>query len=292
MFGLEDTVLFGRVLLTQANMRSAVMQADQALNEVPAPPKAAWYDGVTATGAAAHTFTVAPSTTTRCKGRWARRRSRSRVAEVRRIAHRLGRDPTLVELYAFDAQWSEHCSYKSSRHILRRLPGRRADRHARAGRRCRRAASRRVERRALRRRGRARVAQPSLASRAVRRRGDRHRRDRARRAVHGREGDRRRRSAALRAARRTAALPLRRAERRRRHRRLRQRDRRAEHRRRRVLRRGVRRQLSGQRRRARARQRRRDRALACAPKARPDGTSCSSARRPIPAASAARRSRR
>jgi len=43
-------------------------------------------------------------------------------AEVRTIAERLGRDPTLVEAHAFDAQWSEHCSYKSSRHYLRRLP--------------------------------------------------------------------------------------------------------------------------------------------------------------------------
>ena len=42
--------------------------------------------------------------------------------EIRRIAHTLGRLPTDVELYAFDAQWSEHCSYKSSRHFLRRLP--------------------------------------------------------------------------------------------------------------------------------------------------------------------------
>lgn len=45
-----------------------------------------------------------------------------RLDEVRRIAERLGRDPTLVEAHAFDAQWSEHCSYKSSRHYLRRLP--------------------------------------------------------------------------------------------------------------------------------------------------------------------------
>ncbi|HEY5427431.1 MAG TPA: phosphoribosylformylglycinamidine synthase subunit PurL, partial [Candidatus Tumulicola sp.] len=39
-----------------------------------------------------------------------------------RIAERLGRDPTVVELHAFDAQWSEHCSYKSSRHHLKKLP--------------------------------------------------------------------------------------------------------------------------------------------------------------------------
>jgi phosphoribosylformylglycinamidine synthase len=45
-----------------------------------------------------------------------------KVDEIRRIAASLGRDPTLVEAHAFDAQWSEHCSYKSSRHYLRRLP--------------------------------------------------------------------------------------------------------------------------------------------------------------------------
>ncbi|HMF27869.1 MAG TPA: AIR synthase related protein, partial [Candidatus Cybelea sp.] len=42
--------------------------------------------------------------------------------ELQRIAERLGRQPTIVELHAFDAQWSEHCSYKSSRHHLARLP--------------------------------------------------------------------------------------------------------------------------------------------------------------------------
>src|SRR5579863_1275062 len=45
-----------------------------------------------------------------------------RVDELRRIAQQLGRDPTIVEVHAFDAQWSEHCSYKSSRHLLRKLP--------------------------------------------------------------------------------------------------------------------------------------------------------------------------
>ncbi|HEV3154077.1 MAG TPA: phosphoribosylformylglycinamidine synthase subunit PurL [Candidatus Baltobacteraceae bacterium] len=45
-----------------------------------------------------------------------------RVDELRRIAERLGRDPSMVEVHAFDAQWSEHCSYKSSRHLLRKLP--------------------------------------------------------------------------------------------------------------------------------------------------------------------------
>ncbi|MDQ2908855.1 MAG: phosphoribosylformylglycinamidine synthase subunit PurL, partial [Candidatus Eremiobacteraeota bacterium] len=44
------------------------------------------------------------------------------VEEARRIVATLGRDPTIVEAHAFDAQWSEHCSYKSSRHYLGRLP--------------------------------------------------------------------------------------------------------------------------------------------------------------------------
>jgi phosphoribosylformylglycinamidine synthase len=45
-----------------------------------------------------------------------------RPDELERIAARLGRRPTVVELHAFDAQWSEHCSYKSSRHHLKSLP--------------------------------------------------------------------------------------------------------------------------------------------------------------------------
>jgi phosphoribosylformylglycinamidine synthase len=42
--------------------------------------------------------------------------------ELRRIAEHLGRMPTDTELFAFDAQWSEHCSYKSSREHLKKLP--------------------------------------------------------------------------------------------------------------------------------------------------------------------------
>lgn len=45
-----------------------------------------------------------------------------RSDELARIRERLGREPSLVELHAFDAQWSEHCSYKSSRHLLKKLP--------------------------------------------------------------------------------------------------------------------------------------------------------------------------
>jgi phosphoribosylformylglycinamidine synthase subunit PurL len=42
--------------------------------------------------------------------------------EFARIKELLGREPTLVELGIFSVMWSEHCSYKSSRVHLRRLP--------------------------------------------------------------------------------------------------------------------------------------------------------------------------
>ena len=42
--------------------------------------------------------------------------------EYDRIIRLLGRDPTYAELGLFSALWSEHCSYKSSRRHLRRLP--------------------------------------------------------------------------------------------------------------------------------------------------------------------------
>ncbi len=45
-----------------------------------------------------------------------------RVDELRRVAAGLGRNPSIVEAHAFAAQWSEHCSYKSSRQHLKRLP--------------------------------------------------------------------------------------------------------------------------------------------------------------------------
>ena len=43
-------------------------------------------------------------------------------AEFARIQELLGREPTLVELGIFSVMWSEHCSYKSSRIHLGRLP--------------------------------------------------------------------------------------------------------------------------------------------------------------------------
>ena len=41
------------------------------------------------------------------------------VPEARSIAKVLNRDPTLTELFCYDAMWSEHCSYKSSRATLK-----------------------------------------------------------------------------------------------------------------------------------------------------------------------------
>src|SRR4051794_40288917 len=42
--------------------------------------------------------------------------------EYRRILKALGREPNLVELGIFSVMWSEHCSYKSSRVHLKKLP--------------------------------------------------------------------------------------------------------------------------------------------------------------------------
>ena len=42
--------------------------------------------------------------------------------EYQRVVTALGRDPTITELGIFSVMWSEHCSYKSSRVHLRKLP--------------------------------------------------------------------------------------------------------------------------------------------------------------------------
>ncbi len=42
--------------------------------------------------------------------------------EYQRILRALGREPNLVELGIFSVMWSEHCSYKSSRFHLKKLP--------------------------------------------------------------------------------------------------------------------------------------------------------------------------
>jgi len=42
--------------------------------------------------------------------------------EIQEIREILKREPTLEELAMFEAQWSEHCSYKSSKRLLKLLP--------------------------------------------------------------------------------------------------------------------------------------------------------------------------
>ena len=42
--------------------------------------------------------------------------------EYQRVLNALGREPNLVELGIFSVMWSEHCSYKSSRLHLKKLP--------------------------------------------------------------------------------------------------------------------------------------------------------------------------
>ena len=44
------------------------------------------------------------------------------VDEARKIAGFLQRNPTLTEMHIFNSEWSEHCSYKSSRSSLKLLP--------------------------------------------------------------------------------------------------------------------------------------------------------------------------
>src|SRR4051795_6417295 len=42
--------------------------------------------------------------------------------EYQRVLHALGREPNITELGIFSVMWSEHCSYKSSRLHLKKLP--------------------------------------------------------------------------------------------------------------------------------------------------------------------------
>src|SRR5437588_502247 len=46
------------------------------------------------------------------------------VEEYARVIQILGREPNITELGIFSVMWSEHCSYKSSRVHLKRLPTR------------------------------------------------------------------------------------------------------------------------------------------------------------------------
>ena len=42
--------------------------------------------------------------------------------DLQEIEKLLGRKPSIVETTVFDTMWSEHCSYKSSRSVLKGLP--------------------------------------------------------------------------------------------------------------------------------------------------------------------------
>ena len=43
-------------------------------------------------------------------------------AEFELIVEKMGREPNVVELAMFSLLWSEHCAYKHSRKLLKRLP--------------------------------------------------------------------------------------------------------------------------------------------------------------------------
>ncbi len=42
--------------------------------------------------------------------------------EYDKILRLLGREPSIADLGIFSVMWSEHCSYKSSRALLKRAP--------------------------------------------------------------------------------------------------------------------------------------------------------------------------
>ena len=107
----------------------------------------------------------------------------------------------MTELGIFSVMWSEHCSYKSSRVHLKKLPTQRPARAAGPGRERRRGRHRRRPRRGLQ----DRIAQPSVVHRAVPGRGDRRRRHHPRHLHDGRAADRAAQLAALRTARRVRA---------------------------------------------------------------------------------------
>ena len=110
----------------------------------------------------------------------------------------LGRTPTLTELGVFSALWSEHCSYKHSKPVLKRFP---TDRAA-GGPGTRRERRRAPPARRLGGRLQDRVAQSSVGGRALPGRRDRRRRHPARRLHHGRAPGRGAQQPSVRPARR------------------------------------------------------------------------------------------
>lgn len=45
-----------------------------------------------------------------------------KVSEAKKVVELIGRNPTLSEIHIFNTEWSEHCSYKSSKNTLKLLP--------------------------------------------------------------------------------------------------------------------------------------------------------------------------
>ena len=166
--------------------------------------------------------------------------------EYDKIVSILGREPTYTELGIFSVMWSEHCSYKSSRLHLKKLPTRGKLVAAGPGRERRH----HRYRRRLRHRLQDRIAQPPELHRAVPGRGDRRRRNPARHLHHGRAARSRCWTRCASAARRSRHRRAQRAHPRRRglrHRALRQLLRRPDRRRRVRFRSLLRRQSAGQR---------------------------------------------
>ena len=116
------------------------------------------------------------------------------LAEARRL---LGREPTPVEAACLENLWSEHCSYRSTKHLLRTLPTTGPDVLIGPGDDA--AIVRFSDE--VRARHRDGEPQPPELRRPVRRRGHRRRRDRPRRPLHGRPPDRADGPALLRPAR-------------------------------------------------------------------------------------------
>jgi len=117
-------------------------------------------------------------------------------AEYEKIVSILNREPNYTELGIFSVMWSEHCSYKSSRLHLKKLPTR--GKLVLQGPRRKRRHHRHWP--GLRHRLQDRIAQPPQLHRAVSRRGDRGGRHPARHFYHGGASDRRAGFAALRPA--------------------------------------------------------------------------------------------
>ena len=57
--------------------------------------------------------------------------------EYKKICNLLKRVPNLTELGIFSAMWNEHCSYKSSRLHLKKLPTLEKKSNSRTRRKCR-----------------------------------------------------------------------------------------------------------------------------------------------------------